>query len=557
MTDSKDMIIQNISQFPAGSLFHIKGTKGAGGTTYCGIIQKRSPEDTDYDCCVIKGAKVIAVEEYTAKAAKFIKDNTLTETIRFDKLVDAIYFICGRQDTKISAVMSLIDSNLKIVGNLLTIMMSPVGVSSYTRLNGEHTEESMSKIRQEIINRYGCENKEDTIVYIEDVQSKEEVTEVNEINNVAETEIENVVEVEIDNVAETETTSTESDILRYLDNVDPSILMGAIIKNTKKQLESTNTIVSLSDNTLESIERILKTAKQQSSKKQFNWGTSEEELIVNKVYGFNIEEAIEALKSKKALLLQGVPGTGKTIAMMKLIENIVGKDQEKYRIVSFGQNTSYSDFIGGLYSNNGIWEYRDGIFVDMCKKAFGDQSNTYILGIDEISRGNTEEILGEALTGLEARGRKITLGNGETLIVPSNLYVIGTMNITDRSTSSIDIATLQRFSVQKLTPQWENEGYIKEISCGNEEVALQLSAISNSMVKINKIIKEDKLLTDNNMVGTRCITINNATVELIKQSVKTNLRNTIEINIKNASTKTKESILDEFETLLDKLGIDY
>lgn len=84
----------------------------------------------------------------------------------------------------------------------------------------------------------------------------------------------------------------------------------------------------------------------------------------------------------------------------------------------------------------------------------------YVLVIDEINRANLPSVLGELIYALEYRGRKVESmyamdDDKRSIVIPSNLYIIGTMNTADRSVGHIDYAIRRRFSFVDILPNKE------------------------------------------------------------------------------------------------------
>ena len=78
-----------------------------------------------------------------------------------------------------------------------------------------------------------------------------------------------------------------------------------------------------------------------------------------------------------------------------------------------------------------------------------NDNHNYVLIIDEINRTNIAAVFGELLYGLENRNKEITTMAG-TIVIPDNLYIIGTMNTADVSIASIDYAVRRRFDFIRI-----------------------------------------------------------------------------------------------------------
>jgi len=145
-----------------------------------------------------------------------------------------------------------------------------------------------------------------------------------------------------------------------------------------------------------------------------------------------------------------------------------------------------------------IWKYLiDTYWYIQTSENDSSSIKNYYLIIDEINRWNISKIFGELITLLEADKRiweanevitKLPYSK-EDFWIPSNLFIVATMNTSDKSIVSLDTALRRRFWFIEMLPDYTLEWLQREIEGINLSTLLQ--KINN---RIEYLIDKDHLI---------------------------------------------------------------
>lgn len=183
-----------------------------------------------------------------------------------------------------------------------------------------------------------------------------------------------------------------------------------------------------------------------------------------------------------------------------------------------------------------------------------NNKNPVVLIIDEINRGNIAKIFGELITLLEADKRKNADNEIEVKLpyskeifsVPSNLYIIGTMNTTDRSIGYIDYALRRRFAFITIKADKEKiESFYNDKNSDCKNKALKLfDDIKNNIIN-NNLNEEFEI--DDIMIGHSYFMAENE--EELKRKLEYEIKPLLLEYYKDGILKSNNDIKDSIKEL--------
>lgn len=250
-------------------------------------------------------------------------------------------------------------------------------------------------------------------------------------------------------------------------------------------------------------------------------------------YGISISDGMDSKEEKmfgtrktgaENILLYGVPGVGKSHE----IKTKYCSDEKYMERVVFHPDYMYSDFIGQILprvekdeSGNDKLKYvfTPGPFTKMLKKAEKDPENFYYLVIEELNRGNAPAIFGEIFQLLDRKdedefpaeeigeseygisnyevAKEVYEDEEHPVRIPSNMYILATMNTADQNVFTLDTAFQRRWNMRQIENRFDKSEHSKDIIAGTKVNWGAFATVINDMVieiNVDMASSEDKRL---------------------------------------------------------------
>lgn len=224
------------------------------------------------------------------------------------------------------------------------------------------------------------------------------------------------------------------------------------------------------------------------------------------------------------VLLYGVPGAGKSHE----IKTRYCSDERYMERVVFHPDYMYSDFVGQILprvekdkSGNDKLKYvfTPGPFTKMLKKAENDPDNYYYLVIEELNRGNAPAIFGEIFQLLDRKdedefpaeevgeseygisnyevAKEVYEDEEHPIRIPSNMYILATMNTADQNVFTLDTAFQRRWNMRQIENNFERSEHSNDMIGGTKVSWGAFATVINDMVidiNVDMASSEDKRL---------------------------------------------------------------
>lgn len=197
-----------------------------------------------------------------------------------------------------------------------------------------------------------------------------------------------------------------------------------------------------------------------------------------------IEERQDSVEGAENFLYYGVPGAGKSF----YIDEHFAPDKWSRERVVFHPDYTYSDFVGqilpkvtktevdGKLVEKLVYKFVPGPFTKILREAIKNPKNKYCLIIEELNRGNAPAIFGEIFQLLDrtTKGESrygitnfdiaeyVFKDEEHEIKIPSNLWMLATMNTSDQNVFTLDTAFQRRWIMKNIPNKFEGEHHFDE-----------------------------------------------------------------------------------------------
>lgn len=232
-------------------------------------------------------------------------------------------------------------------------------------------------------------------------------------------------------------------------------------------------------------------------------------------------ETVRVLRRFKNAVLEGPPGTGKSHVVNAVVEaweqetgrKLVGDGRGRYAI-TLHPNTTYEEFVEGLRYDDEVHTFvrKDGFLREVIKDARANPASDYLVLIDELNRANVPKVFGDLLLTMESTKRSVWNGtawcdgmavtlpySGALFSVPNNVYLLGTMNTSDRSIAPLDSALRRRFGFIRVEPLVGDALRRRIVDTDGEEAARRIERSIDQLTNLNEALR--RCLGPNAMLG--------------------------------------------------------